>query len=232
MHQTHGAGRPAHHVPVGFGQAPLVHLLQQAHQLHRRACHRPLQPRVGAEASTQQFQHLRLLLQRVAVPQPLGQAAYRDVLQFLLLAGGERLLAGGRRQQRLLARPQIAGRHGLGRQVHPAGLAHQLLQGRQLHRHRLEQTALQLTTQFQEGLGIAVEGGGRDRDQQQGRAGATPVALQQAHLAGHGIHQLLRIIGQVEGVLLKGRRQEGDPVFAMAVEAGRGHRFHPHRWMA
>ena len=68
VHQAHGAGHSPHHVPVGFLQAAAVHLLQQGHRQHRRAALGAPQEGVRTEAPRQQFQHLRLFLQRGAPP--------------------------------------------------------------------------------------------------------------------------------------------------------------------
>ena len=232
MHQPDGAGGAPHHTPIGCGQAAAVHLLEQQHQGHPRGLARPLQPGGGAEPAAQQFEHLGLLRQGGAVPEPLGEISHGGVFELLLLAGGELVLAGAGGQQGCACGPELAGGNCLSGQLHQVGLLHQFRQRGQPDRHTFELAALQLVPQVEKGLGILLEGGGGDRNQQQGRAGAPPIALQQAQLAGHGINEQLGIVGQVIGVVFEHRRQVGDQLVVVAVEASGGHGFHPHPRMA
>ena len=166
------------------------------------------------------------------MPEPLGQISHGGVFELLLLAGGELVLAGAGGQQGCACGSELAGGNCLSGQLHQVGLLHQFRQRGQPDRHTFEFAALQLLTQVKKGLGILLEGGGGDRNQQQGRAGAPPIALQQAQLAGHGINEQLGIVGQVIGVVFEHRRQVGDQLVVVAVEASGGHGFHPHPRMA
>ena len=72
-----------------------------------------------------------------------------------------------------------------------------------------------------------------------GSARPAPLALQHPQLAGHRVHQLLRVVRQVEGALLQHGGQEGHQLVARRSghgqryeTAGRGHGFHPHRRIA
>jgi hypothetical protein len=91
---------------------------------------------------------------------------------------------------------------------------------------------LQLGAQAQDGVGPALEGAFGHGDQQQGRLGLAPVALQQAQFGTHRINHLFGIVGQVEGAFLQHRRQEGQGFARAAIEAAGGHRFHPNGRMA
>lgn len=168
--QAHGAGGAAHHTPVGIGQAAAVNLLQQHHQPHPRTAAGPLQAGIGTQPPAEQFQHLRLLLQGAAAPEPVDQMGQRDILQLLFLAGGERLVAGAGREQGVAVGHQVAGGQGLGRQIDQTGQWHQLLQGDQAYGHRAQLAPLQITAQVEEGVGVPAEGAGVDRHEQQGAA--------------------------------------------------------------
>ena len=58
------------------------------------------------------------------------------------------------------------------------------------------------------------------------------MALQQAQFGGHGVHELLRIVCQVEGVFLQHGWEKRKTAASLPVKASRSHGFHPHRWMA
>ena len=109
-------------------------------------------------------------------------------------------------------------------------------QGRQPHRHPVQQTAAQLLTQFQNGFRGGAERGFVYRDQQQGQAAAAPMALEQPQFGGHRIHQLLGIFRQIEGAPLQHRWQEGQAGAALAalvaIQPGRGHGLDAHGRMA
>ena len=69
------------------------------------------------------------------------------VIEFLLLAGGERRPTGAGGEEGLDAWPQVTGSHRLGRELYPARLTHELLVAGELHRHPLQSTAGQLLGQ-------------------------------------------------------------------------------------
>ena len=58
------------------------------------------------------------------------------------------------------------------------------------------------------------------------------MALQQAQFGGHGVHELLRIVCQVEGVFLQHGWEKRKTAGSLPVKASRSHGFHPHGWMA
>ena len=166
VHQLEGRGGAPHHAPFGLGQGAVVHLPQQIPQQHGLVLG-ALQLGGQTQAQAQQFEHLGLLLQGGALPQSIEQVADRAVLELLLLAGGQRRALGAGQQGR--GGDRLAHRRGaFGGQGVPAALAEQLRQGCQLHRHPIEQTALQLLAQAHKGIGVAAVGRFGHRDQQQG----------------------------------------------------------------
>ena len=58
------------------------------------------------------------------------------------------------------------------------------------------------------------------------------MALQQAQFGGHGVHELLRIVCQVEGVFLQHGWEKRKTAASLPVKASRSHGFHPHGRMA
>ena len=232
VHQAHHAGGAAHHTPVALPQPAPIHLLQQVHQPRRRAVAGTPQLGAGAQTAPQQLQHLRLLLQRRARPEPLDQLPHGGVFQLLLLAGRERLMAQTCRQQRLAEGKEPAGRHGLRRQVDPTGLGGELLQPRQTHGHPLHLPRQQELAQIEKGPGILLEGAARDGNQQQRQPLPPPMAPQEAQFTGHRVDQLQRIIRQVKRVFLQHGGLEGQGLPVVPVEPSRGHGFHPHRRVA
>ena len=94
MDQADRAGATAHHGPVPLGEAPAVDLLHQHLQRDAVAHGRTLQQGLGSQVPHQLLQHFRLFAQGGAAPEPFGQIGDRDLLELLLLQGGEGLLAG------------------------------------------------------------------------------------------------------------------------------------------
>ena len=68
----HGACHPAHHIPVGFGQRPAVHLLQQLLEPDGLDGIGAVELGFNPQAPHQLFQQFALLVQRGAPPEAIG----------------------------------------------------------------------------------------------------------------------------------------------------------------
>ena len=96
------------------------------------------------------LQHLALLFQGGAAPEPIGEFANADVLafEFLLLLGAKGGLAGASPQRGGYGcRRQKHGLRRLGGQLHPAALVDELCQRGQLHGDAIQLSCLQLLPQ-------------------------------------------------------------------------------------
>ena len=222
MHHPHGTGTAAHHAPVLAAQSMQVDLLQQTLQCNRATVRAGFKG-LASEATVQQFQNLRLLMQGFRGPQPCPQSVGFCFIKLLFLSCCEIPEIFGIAQQTGVPLRRHVGHVRDGRlfwKLHPTPLNRQFRQLIELHRDAADVAGLQGLPQLQHGLGMVLEGFGTHRNQKQGQPLPTPMTLQKMDLVHEAVHQLTRVIGQVADTFFESCGGEGQPSRSLPVETG------------